>query len=173
MNVAGGIPARYNADSGFLRGSTMNTVRRAFVATTAALVMAASFPLVAAQKGDKSKDKEQDSARPRITLRAQPVIAVAPARVVLTAELVGGADDFQEFYCPTVEWAWGDDTVSESTVDCDPYEAGKSQIKRRFTVEHTFRRAGAYKIYFHLKRKDKMLGSASITVQVQPGGFSQ
>jgi len=146
----------------------MTMPRRALVVATAVLAIAASAPL-GAQKGDKSKD--QDANRPRIMLRAQPVVAVSPARIVLTAELVGGADDFQEFYCPTVEWAWGDDTVSESTVDCDPYEAGKSQIKRRFTVEHVFRRAGVYKIYFHLKRKDKMLGSASVTVQVQPGGI--
>ena len=149
----------------------MAFLRRASVAATAALAIAATAPLGAAQKGDKGKD--QDSGRPRITLRAQPVVAVSPARVVLTAELVGGADDFQEFYCPTVEWAWGDDTVSESTVDCEPYEAGKTQIKRRFTVQHTFRRPGAYKVYFHLKRKDKTLGSASVTVQVQPGGLSQ
>jgi hypothetical protein len=146
----------------------MTMPRRALVVATAVLAIAAFAPLGAAQKGDKAKD--QDASRPRITLRAQPVVAVSPARIVLTAELVGGADDFQEFYCPTVEWAWGDDTVSESTVDCDPYEAGKSQIKRRFTVEHVFRRAGVYKIYFHMKRKDKMLGSASVTVQVQPGG---
>jgi hypothetical protein len=143
--------------------------RRALVVATAVLAIAASASLGAAQKGDKSKD--QDANRPKIALRAQPVVAVSPARVVLTAELVGGADDFQEFYCPTVEWAWGDDTVSESTVDCDPYEPGKSQIKRRFTVEHVFRRAGVYKIYFHMKRKDKMLGSATVTVQVQPGGI--
>jgi hypothetical protein len=149
----------------------MKTLRRVLVAATAALALAASASLGAAQKGDKS-GKEQDTGRPRITVRAQPLVAVAPARIVLTAELVGGADDFQEFYCPTIEWAWGDDTVSESTVDCEPYESGKSQIKRRFTVEHMFRRAGAYKIYFHLKRKDKLLGSASITVQVQPGGIA-
>jgi hypothetical protein len=147
----------------------MTILRRAFVAATAGLAIAASAAPFAAQKGDKSKD--QDTNRPRITLRAQPVVAVSPARIVLTAELVGGADDFQEYYCPTVEWAWGDDTVSESTIDCDPYEAGKSQIKRRFTVEHVFRRAGVFKIYFHMKRKDKMLGSASVTVQVQPGGI--
>jgi hypothetical protein len=147
----------------------MTILRRAFVVATAGLAIAASATPFAAQKGDKSKD--QDTNRPRITLRAQPVVAVSPARIVLTAELVGGADDFQEFYCPSVEWAWGDDTVSESTVDCDPYEAGKSQIKRRFTVEHVFRRAGVYKIYFHMKRKDKMLGSATVTVQVQPGGI--
>ena len=148
----------------------MTALSRVLVATTAALVVA-SAPIVAAQKNAKA-GKEQDG-RPRISLRAQPVVAVAPARVVLTAELIGGSDDFEEYYCPTVEWAWGDDTVSESTVDCEPYESGKSQIKRRFTVQHVFQRAGAFKVYFHLKRKDKMLGSASVTIQVQPGGLAQ
>jgi hypothetical protein len=148
----------------------MSSLRCAFVTATAALAIAASAPLGATQKGDKGKE-QPDANRPRITLRAQPLVAVSPARIVLSAELVGGADDFQEFYCPTVEWAWGDDTVSESTVDCEPYEAGKSQIKRRFTVEHVFRRAGVFKVYFHLKRNSKTLGSATVTVQVQPGGI--
>jgi hypothetical protein len=60
-------------------------------------------------------------------------------------------------------------------LDCDPYESGKSQIRRRFTTEHVFRRPGQFKVYFHLKRKDKTVASASATLQVQPGGrdFSQ
>ncbi len=124
-----------------------------------------------AQNGDRPDSRAQEEARrPRVTLRAQPAVAVAPARVVLTAELTGGADDFEEYYCPLVEWNWGDDTVSEALVDCDPYEAGKTQIKRRYTVQHQFRRPGAFKVYFHLKRRDKTLASASATVQVQQGG---
>lgn len=114
-------------------------------------------------------DKETDSKRPRITLRAQPSIAVAPARVVLTAEVVGGPDDFEEFYCPAIEWQWGDGTSSESSADCEPYEPGKSTIKRRYTIQHVFRNGGAARVYFHLKRKDRILASASTTIQVQPG----
>ena len=82
-------------------------------------------------------------------------MAVAPARVVLTAELVGGANDFEEYYCPTISWDWGDDTTSESTVDCEPYEAGKSEIKRRFTVQHIFRQEGSQKVFFRLKRGEQ------------------
>ena len=127
--------------------------------------------LLAQRNDQNTKDtvKQVEAKRPKISVRAQPAVGVAPFRVVLTGELQGGADDFEEYYCPTVEWAWGDDTTSESTLDCEPYEAGKSQIKRRFTVEHMFRRAGAFKVYFHLKRKDKVLASASVTIQVQPG----
>jgi hypothetical protein len=149
----------------------MMNMRRVLVAATASLAIVGSTALLAQQKGEKpAKD---DVKRPRLSLRAQPSVAVAPARIVLTAELSGGDNDFQDFYCPSIEWEWGDDTVSESTVDCEPYESGKSEIKRRFTVQHTFRRPGAYKVYFHLKRKDKTLASASATIQVQPGGMAQ
>ena len=89
-------------------------------------------------------------------------------RVVLTAELSGGANDYEAFYCPTVEWDWGDGTESESTADCEPYEPGKSEIKRRFTVEHVFK-AGNHRITFRLKRHDKPLTAASVQIQVQPG----
>ena len=37
-----------------------------------------------------------------------------------------------EFYCPGIEWDWGDGTESESSEDCEPYQAGVSTIKRRF-----------------------------------------
>ena len=118
----------------------------------------------------KDSPKALESRRPKVTLRAQPSVGVAPLRVVLTGELQGGADDFEEYYCPTVEWAWGDDTNSESTIDCEPYEAGKSQIKRRFTIQRLFRLEGPHKVYLHLKRKDKIVGSASVTIQIQAGG---
>jgi hypothetical protein len=117
----------------------------------------------------QNEEKAPDSARPKIKLIAQPLISTAPARVVLTAELRGGADDFEEYYCPTVVWEWGDDTRSESTKDCEPYLTGKSEIKRRFTVEHVYRLQGEYHIQFQLKRHDKALGTASVNIQVGPG----
>ena len=54
----------------------------------------------------KPEGREPDR-RPRVTLRAQPAVGIAPARVVFTAELVGGANDFEEFYCPTVDLGLG------------------------------------------------------------------
>lgn len=117
-----------------------------------------------AQRGD-----EPQTGRPRITLRAQPNVAVSPARIVLTADLVGGANDFEEYYCPTLEWDWGDDTTSESSADCDPYVAGTSEIRRRHTVEHRFRRAGTFKVFVRLKQRDREVGVASTTVTIRPG----
>jgi hypothetical protein len=133
------------------------------------LLLPVVFVAVAASAGQKNaKEAAPDPKRPKLTLKAQPVIAIAPARVVLTAELQGGPNDYEEFYCPSIEWDWGDGTQSESTSDCAPYEAGKSEIKRRYTVEHQFR-AGTYRVAFKLKRREKVLTLTSITVQVRPG----
>jgi hypothetical protein len=147
------------------------TPRRGFFRTGAsALALALCVPPVAhAQRDSKdSKDTKDNDKRPKLTLKAQPIISMAPSKVTLRAELVGGANDYEEFYCPTVEWDWDDGTMSESTSDCEPYEAGKSEIKRRFTVEHVFR-AGYYHVAFRLKRRDKAIAAATTTVQVQGG----
>jgi hypothetical protein len=145
----------------------MSSVRTILLTTIASVVMATGL-VTASQKSDKPS-KEQEAKRPKIALRAQPQVAVAPARVTLTAELTGGSDDFEEYYCPSIEWEWGDDTKSESTTDCEPYQAGKSQIKRRYTTQHQFPRAGTYRVYIHLKQRDHILASANAMVQVQPG----
>jgi hypothetical protein len=147
----------------------MSQLPRHALAGAASLVLAITFATSAsAQKGDKDSKDNPDTKRPKITLKAQPVISMAPSRVVLTAELVGGANDFEDFYCAAVEWEWGDGTKSESSTDCAPYESGKSEIKRRFTVEHVFR-MGAYRVMFHLKRHEKSVGMATVSIQVRPG----
>ena len=140
--------------------------RIAWASAVCLLLQAALGASYAAQKNDK--DTGGDAKRPKLTLKAQPVIAMSPARVVLTAELVGGPNDYEEYYCPTVEWDWGDGTQSESTNDCAPYEAGKSEIKRRFTVEHVFR-AGVFRVSFKLKRHEKAVAFATVNIQVRPG----
>ena len=138
----------------------------------ACVCLVSAFQAAGAQKEkDPAKDGKasQDAKKPQIRLKANPVISVSPAKVTLVAEILGGANDFEEFYCPTIEWEWGDDTHSESSSDCPPYEAGKSEIRRRFTVEHVFRRPGNYRVSFRLKRRDKAVGFASVQVQVRPG----
>ena len=137
------------------------------IGATSFAAVAASMAAAGQQKDDKIA-KDQD-ARPKLTLRAQPMMAIAPARVVFSAELTGGSNDFQEYYCPTIEWEWGDDTRSESTIDCDPYEQGKSEIKRRFTIDHTFKHGGYFRVSFRLKHRDKSVATATTNVQVRPG----
>ena len=123
--------------------------------------------------------------KPSISVKANPPVGFAPLRVVVTAELKGGANDFEDFYCASVEWDWGDDTKSENKVDCDPYEAGKSEIKRRYVMEHTFRSVTSgissvdaagnqvpslqYRVRFSLKQKGKTVGSGQTTVEIRSG----
>jgi hypothetical protein len=146
----------------------MKHLRRYAPAGAVCLVLsAAAVSLLAAQKSDQKESP--DGQRPKVSLKAQPMIAISPARVVLTAELQGGANDYEEYYCPTIVWAWGDGTESENSTDCAPYEPGKSEIKRRFTVEHVFRRADLYRVTFRLKRHDKAVGFATVNVQIRPG----
>jgi hypothetical protein len=134
----------------------------------ASLVLVAAMAMAAQSRDDKgSREKDQDK-HPKVSLTARPLVSVSPAHVVLSAELQGGPNDSEEYYCPTVEWDWGDGTTSEATSDCDPYEAGKSSIKRRFTVEHIFR-AGGYRVTFRLKKHDHVLATATVAIEVRPG----
>jgi len=110
-----------------------------------------------------------DKSRPSVSLKASPSVGFAPTRVVLTAELKGGVDDYPDYYCPAVEWQWGDDTRAESKIDCEPYEAGKSEIKRRYVFDRVFQTPGDYRVEFRLKQKDKVVGLGSTTVRIRPG----
>jgi hypothetical protein len=110
-----------------------------------------------------------DEKKPKISVKANPAMALSPARVVVSADINGGPDDNEELYCAAVEWDWGDDTRSNSSADCDPFEAGKSEIKRRFTADHVYRLTGEYRIQFRLKKKDKVVMAASTSVKIRPG----
>jgi hypothetical protein len=110
-----------------------------------------------------------DKVKPNISVKASPVIAFSPARVVVTADLKGGANDYEDFYCPSIEWEWGDGTISEQTTDCDPYEAGKSEIKRHFTASKVFQISGDYRVQFKIKKKDKTIAIGSTDVKIRPG----
>lgn len=126
-----------------------------------------------------------DKGKPSVSMKASPNTGFAPFRTVITAELKGGANDYREFYCPTVEW---DITVteavsdadlrmtdprpfekSEQTLDCDPYEAGKTEIRRRFVRQQVFKQGGEYTVRFNLKQKDKVVGSGRTTIRVRGG----
>ena len=121
----------------------------------------------AAQEKDKSKDKD---AKPKLTVKVTPSMgSTAPVRVVASADLIGGAPDGEELYCPAVEWDFGDDTKSTASADCDPYEAGKSEIKRRFTAEHSYPNGGNFRIQLRLKKKNKVIVSGSTSVRIRPG----
>ena len=124
-----------------------------------ALSLALALSFVGADKDKK----------PKLSLKASPSMGMSPVRVVASADLNGGANDYEDFYCPSIEWDWGDDTKSTSSGDCDPYEAGKSEIKRRFTADHVYRIGGDFRIQFRMKKQNKAIAAVSTTVKIGEG----
>src|SRR5438034_28727 len=115
--------------------------------TLLAVVERDAMTAAVAERDDKGK-------KPSVSLKVTPPLAIAPANVRAAVEIRGGADNYEDFYCPAIEWDWGDDTRSESVKDCEPYEAGRSTIPRRFSTNHTYQQSGNYKVTFRMKRKD-------------------
>src|SRR5258705_6214727 len=76
-----------------------------------------------------------DKKGTKVSLRAAPRVAAAPATVVFNVELTGG-EDGEALYCPVLEWEWGDGTRSEEEEECPPFEAGHTQGQRRLTTSH-------------------------------------
>jgi hypothetical protein len=113
--------------------------------------------------------RAQGNKKPSLSLKATPAVSFAPARIVVVAEVKGGADDYEDFYCPSIEWDWGDLTTSTAEADCEPYQAGKSEIRRRYTVEHRYKNPGGFKIVLRLKKGDKVVAAANAMVQVRAG----
>jgi hypothetical protein len=117
----------------------------------------------------EAQAQKPEAKRPTINVRITPPMGFTPLRVRATADVRDGSDDYADFYCATVEWDWGDGTISENTTDCEPYEAGKSTIQRRFTADHVYRQAGAYRIAFRLKQKTRQVGGGVASIQVRSG----
>jgi hypothetical protein len=144
-----------------------NMTSRSMISRRAAAIGTICFALSMAAAAAPGRQAAQNrKERPTIELRVSPPVGVAPLRVVATAELKGGAEDFADFYCPKVEWEWADGTTSQVADDCQPYEAGKSEIRRRYSQQHTFKDAGAYRIIFNLKQGTKTVGASTIRLEV-------
>lgn len=121
-----------------------------------AVALAFAGPSVA---GDAGKPK-----KPQLDLRATPRVAFSPVEILVTGQLKGGAD-VEEFYCPGLEWDWGDGTRSSYESDCAPYEAG-AVLERFFRARHAYSTPGAYQVRLTLRRADRTVASSSIAVTV-------
>jgi hypothetical protein len=131
--------------------------------------------LAAAGAGGEKGEKKDTGKKPSLELRQRPLFPTSPAEMTFTAELKGGTDS-EEFYCPTVEWEWGDDarhggttgTKSVEEGDCDPYQPG-AEITRRFEKEHRFNEWGTYKVQVTLKKAGKVIARQTRVVNVKAG----
>ena len=134
-------------------------LRRNITAASSTLVLILTLTSAATLMG------QDDDAELR--LRATPRVAFAPADVLFVGQIRGGPDDNEELYCLEIEWDWGDDTTSEQTLDCDPYEAGVTEIRRRFSVRHTYNYGGRYEVRLHLKQGDDVVISGRTRLEVR------
>ena len=114
----------------------------------------------AALAGDGAKGK-----RPRLDLRASPRVALSPVEILLTGQLKGGAE-LEEFYCPGLEWEWGDGTRRASESDCAPFDAGAA-LERFFSARHAYRSPGAYSVRLTLRRANRTVAVATVAVMVR------
>jgi hypothetical protein len=137
---------------------------RAVLALLAAIVAAIVVAVPGLAEDD---DKKEKGKRPEFHLRATPRFSFSPATILFTAELKGG-DDIEEYYCPEVEWEWGDGGRSVAEGDCDPW-GPDTKITRRFTNRHEFRYAGRYRARVTLSKAGKKIASQRINVEVRPG----
>lgn len=128
----------------------------------------AFLPVAATSAQQDAREPE----RPSVSLRATPPVGFTPLQVRVVADLRDGDDDYPDYYCPTVEWDWGDGTRSENSRDCEPYVAGVSEIARRYTANHTYRTGGAFRVRFRLKQGDDIVANTDVRIQVRRGtGF--
>lgn len=127
--------------------------------------VAAGLALIAATLAAQNAPKLK---KPTLSLRATPRMAFSPVTVFLTAELTGG-DDVEDYYCPQLEWEWGDGGKSVQEGDCAPFEQGVSKIERRFSTDHSYRRAGVFNISVLLRRANKAIAKADVRVTIRPG----
>jgi hypothetical protein len=142
--------------------------RRALCAPIAVLVLAVSAILGPFGTAFEAQKVGEDK-KPSLSLRASPPVGFSPLRVRVVVDVRGGPDNYAEFYCPSLQWDWGDGTISESSEDCEPYQEGKSTIRRRFSAEHVYRQSGTYRAMFRLKQRDKVIAASSANVQVRTG----
>ena len=123
----------------------------------AAVAVLSCAGLVAGGEGGRPK-------RPRLDLRASPRVAFSPVEILVIADLKGG-QDIEDFYCPGLEWDWGDGSRSAQESDCSPFEAGTT-LDRFFTARHAFRAPGAYGVRLTLRRAGRTVAVASVPVTV-------
>jgi hypothetical protein len=127
-----------------------------------------SFLLAAAVAALPLAGAENKPKKPSLDLRANPRMAFSPVVVSFTAEMTGG-EEVEDYYCPEIEWDWDDGGKSTQEGDCEPYETGKTQLQRRFTNDHEYRRAGIYNVRVSFLRAKRKFLAQSVRVTVRAG----
>jgi hypothetical protein len=124
-----------------------------------ALVLSAPTPSLAGEA-----HVPDASGRPQLELRVTPPAAFSPATVLVVARLVGGRD-LEGFYCPEVEWDFGDGGRSTREGDCPPF-GDDTKMARLYSLRYRYSGAGEYQIRLTLRRAGRTVVSASVPIKV-------
>ncbi len=111
-----------------------------------------------------SASDRAEERKPRLDVRATPRMAFPPALVLVTGQLVGG-DDLEEFYCPALEWDWGDGGRSAQESDCPAFDVDM-KMARRFSARHAYREPGTYEIKLTLRRASRSVAAGTALVHI-------
>jgi len=88
--------------------------------------------------------------------------------VFLFQAVLTGGEDSEDFYCLSTEWIWEeqlDSSINES--ECPPWVPGETKIDRSFSEEQSFRSPGPHLVKVVLRKGEKQIAAASITVRVR------
>jgi hypothetical protein len=120
----------------------------------AALALALAGPAAPAEK-------------PKLSLKASPAIGTKSTVFLFQAVLTGG-EEGEGLYCLTTEWTWEEQADSSlNEAECPPFKPGETKIERRFTEEQSFHRPGPHVVKVALRKGEKEIASAGVTVRVR------
>lgn len=105
--------------------------------------------------------------RPRLSLKALPMNGTTSTVFLFQAILTGG-EESEDFYCLSTEWIWEeqlDSSINEA--ECPPWVEGETKIDRSFSEEQSFRSPGPHLVKVVLRKGEKKIASASITIRVR------
>jgi hypothetical protein len=137
----------------------------------ALLSAALAFALIGVA-GAPAAAKDAKPKKPKLEVRAVPMMAMAPVEVLLLIDLKGG-DDLEEYYCPEIEVLWDDGGKSSQEADCPPFQPGTA-ITRHYSLSHEYRNGGEFEVRVRLRRAERIITSTQVRVSVRPplgGGF--
>ena len=94
-------------------------------------------------------------------------MAFGPVSILVVAQLQGG-DEHEDFYCPDVEWDFGDGSRSSHQADCEPFVEGMT-LERQFLTRHAYSRPGDYDVKVTLRRASRTLAVATTRITIHAG----
>ena len=103
------------------------------------------------------------SKKPGLNVKVYPLIGFSPIGALVSAQLTG--EESQDFYCPGIEWNWGDGTKAYQESDCSPWE-GHEDYPRFWSKKHVYG-YGDYTITVNLQKSGKTLLAGTTFLQVR------